>query len=78
MSRTVEINWNKLEKLKENFNQLTEREFEIVRLLNKNMTSKEIAETLCISCHTVDSHRRKIISKLKIIDTRCLQFLLLN
>lgn len=75
MSRTVEIDWERLEKLKKDFNQLTEREFEIVKLLNKCMTSKEIAEVLCISCHTVDSHRRKIIEKLDIVDPKCLQFL---
>jgi DNA-binding NarL/FixJ family response regulator len=46
-------------------NILTERENEILELLALGKTSKEIAEALYISKHTVDTHRRNIIEKTK-------------
>jgi DNA-binding NarL/FixJ family response regulator len=48
---------------------LSEREKEVARLICKGLTSKKIAEILFLSKHTVDTHRRKIISKLKLIST---------
>jgi two-component system response regulator NreC len=45
---------------------LTEREYEIIRLLSLGMTSKEIALRLDISSKTVDACRRNIMYKLKI------------
>ena len=48
--------------LPENCN-LTSREKEILQLVAKGKTSKEIGELLHISKHTVDTHRRKILEK---------------
>ena len=45
---------------------LTEREYEIIRLLSLGMTSKEIALNLDISPKTVDACRRNIMHKLRI------------
>ncbi len=42
---------------------LTEREMEVLRLLCKHMTSKEIAEELFISEHTVKYHRTNMLAK---------------
>ena len=42
------------------------REKEIVACVAKGMTSKEIADKLCLSVHTVTTHRRNITSKLQI------------
>ncbi|MGY5356066.1 LuxR C-terminal-related transcriptional regulator [Wenyingzhuangia sp. IMCC45467] len=42
---------------------LSNREKDVLRLLALNYTSKEIADKLCISSHTVDGHRRNIIKK---------------
>jgi len=42
---------------------LSNREKEILRLVSKGKTSREIGELLHISKHTVDTHRRKIIEK---------------
>lgn len=42
---------------------LSEREIEIIRLLAKGMKSQEIADTLFLSKHTVDTHRRRILQK---------------
>ena len=50
------------EKLKSNYH-LTDREIEIVKFLMQGKTSQEIADKLFISKHTVDTHRRKILSK---------------
>ncbi len=46
--------------------QLTTRELEILRLLAHGYTNREIAEKLFLSVKTVEAHRSKIYSKLKI------------
>jgi len=45
---------------------LSVREREIIVCVVKGMTNKEIADKLCISIHTVITHRRNIASKLQI------------
>lgn len=47
-------------------NALSSREKEIVVGVVKGLTNKQIADTLCISTHTVITHRRNIASKLQI------------
>ncbi len=46
--------------------ELSVREKEIIVCVVKGMTNKQIADTLCISTHTVIAHRRNIASKLQI------------
>lgn len=46
--------------------QLSQREKEIVALVVKGMTNKEIADKLFLSPHTVITHRRNIARKLEI------------
>jgi DNA-binding NarL/FixJ family response regulator len=46
--------------------ELTEREKDVLRLIIQGMTTNEIADKLCISFHTVESHRRNLISKLPV------------
>lgn len=48
---------------------LSEREIEVVRLICKEFTNKEIAEKLFISARTVDGHREKILEKTKAKNT---------
>ena len=55
---------------------VSNRERDIIRLLVLNYTSKEIAEKLFLSSHTVDTHRRNILKKLNISSTRELVALL--
>ncbi|MCM1067078.1 MAG: LuxR C-terminal-related transcriptional regulator [Muribaculaceae bacterium] len=45
---------------------LGKREKEIVVCIAKGMSNKEIADRLCISVHTVTTHRRNICAKLEI------------
>lgn len=45
---------------------LTAREVDIVCCVARGMANKEIADKLCISAHTVATHRRNISSKLEI------------
>lgn len=45
---------------------LTSREKEIVVCVVKGMTNREIADKLCLSAHTVITHRRNIARKLQI------------
>ena len=49
--------------------ELSTREKEIIVCIVKGLTNKEIAEELCISAHTVITHRRNIASKLQIHST---------
>ena len=52
------------EKKKENENaNLTAREIEIIRLIEKEMSNKQIAETLFLSERTVETHRKNIFRK---------------
>ncbi|MDE6498986.1 MAG: LuxR C-terminal-related transcriptional regulator [Muribaculaceae bacterium] len=48
------------------FNSLSEREKDIVRGIAHGKANKEIADELCISVHTVATHRRNISAKLGI------------
>jgi len=45
--------------------QLTAREIEIIRLIEKEMSNKEIADALFISERTVETHRKNIFRKSK-------------
>lgn len=45
---------------------LSKREIEILRWIYKGLLSKEISEKLCISVHTVNTHRQHILEKLKV------------
>lgn len=45
---------------------LSRRETEILRLVDKGMPSKTIAETLSISVNTVSRHRQEILAKLQV------------
>jgi DNA-binding NarL/FixJ family response regulator len=46
--------------------ELTEREKEVLRLIAQELTSNEIANKLFISFHTVETHRKNLISKLQV------------
>ncbi len=46
--------------------ELSLREREIVASIARGMSNKEIADQLCISAHTVMTHRKNIAAKLKI------------
>lgn len=45
---------------------LSQREREIIACVAKGMTNKTIADRLCLSIHTVTTHRRNITTKLQI------------
>ena len=44
--------------------QLTERELEIAKLVCQELSSDQIAETLHLSLHTVNTHRKNILKKI--------------
>ncbi len=48
------------------WNDLTQREHEVLRLLAQGINAHEIAQRLCISPHTVDTHLRNLTHKLKV------------
>jgi DNA-binding NarL/FixJ family response regulator len=43
--------------------QLSEREKEVLALVVKGKTSAQIADELCLSKHTIDVHRRRLLEK---------------
>jgi regulator of cell morphogenesis and NO signaling len=45
---------------------LSEREKEIIRYVAQGLSNKEIADKLCLSVHTVTTHRRNLSAKLDI------------
>lgn len=51
---------------KHDLNKLSERELDIVKLLKKGLSSKEIAAELSLSVRTVDAHRYNILKKLNL------------
>jgi len=48
---------------------LTRRELEVLKLVAEEYTSVEIGEKLFISLHTVETHRRNLLSKLDVRNT---------
>lgn len=55
--------------MSEALSDLTEREREIISCVARGMSNKEIADKLCLSVHTVATHRRNVSSKLEIHST---------
>jgi DNA-binding CsgD family transcriptional regulator len=55
--------------------QLTNREIEIVKLIAKGHTDREIAQVLLISYSTASTHRKNILKKLKIKNTARLAYI---
>jgi two-component system, NarL family, invasion response regulator UvrY len=49
---------------------LTDREMEIARLIAEGNTNKQIGDLLCISPHTVHTHRKSLMKKLGISSAR--------
>lgn len=47
-----------------NYDRLTRREQEIMRLVAQGLTTRQIAEQLCISPKTVENHRTKVMEKM--------------
>ena len=45
---------------------LSDRERQVLRLIDKGLMSKNIAERLSISINTVSRHRQEILSKLQV------------
>jgi len=48
------------------FSELTKREIDIISLLSKGMTNREMASELNISIHTVETHRKNLMKKLNL------------
>ncbi len=48
---------------------LTQREIEVLRLIAEGNTSKQVAEALTVSIHTVSNHRKHICRKLSLHST---------
>jgi len=44
--------------------ELSDRELEVLSLIGRGLTSREISEKLIISIHTVNSHRKNLLRKL--------------
>jgi regulator of cell morphogenesis and NO signaling len=65
-NRTVAANAESQDSEDDKIEALSNREKDIVRLVAIGRSNKEIADELCLSVHTVTTHRRNISSKLQI------------
>jgi DNA-binding NarL/FixJ family response regulator len=48
---------------------ISNREMEIIRLIAEGYSNNEIADQLCLSAHTVTTHRKNIMGKLQVNNT---------
>jgi DNA-binding NarL/FixJ family response regulator len=48
---------------------VSEREIEIIKLIALGFSNKQIADKICLSLHTVNTHRKNIMQKLKVNNT---------
>jgi DNA-binding NarL/FixJ family response regulator len=65
----INLNWLNMQKgtaTRQSGDDLTSREWQIVKLIAEGNASREIGALLSISAHTVDRHRANIMNKLKI------------
>jgi len=60
------VDSEKAAKARKAFNLLSYRELEVLKLIANGNTTERIAQTLHISIHTVNSHRKNILKKLNI------------
>ena len=44
--------------------ELTQRELDVLKCISEGKTTQEIAQDLCVSTNTVDTHRRHLLDKL--------------
>jgi len=74
-SRLIDIKKGEIFKIPEFINNAQEeqllslREIEILQLISKGLISKQIADQLFLSANTVNTHRQRIIKKLKVSNT---------
>ena len=68
------LTWSYNTKMKnlEQINLLSPQEKKILHLLSEGRESKQIADMLFVSSHTVDTHRRNLLKKTNCIDTTAL------
>ncbi|MEN7549895.1 response regulator transcription factor [Rapidithrix thailandica] len=53
-------------KEEKSMHQFSAREMQVIRLIAKGKSTQEIADVLCLSFHTINSHRKNILKKLKV------------
>lgn len=49
--------------------QVTEREADVIKYISEGLSNKQIADKLCLSTHTVNTHRKNIMAKLGVNNT---------
>lgn len=64
------------DQLKDEFNNLTEREIQVISLIRKGLTNKIIAERKGLSERTIENYRANIYKKLKVHDVEELKMAL--
>ncbi len=48
---------------------ITDREIDVIKLIAGGLSNKQIADKLCLSTHTVNTHRKNLMNKLKVNNT---------
>jgi len=71
MSESLNLSGRSLQELPQ-IPLLTRREKEVLKLIADGMTNQQIAEQLYLSLHTVDSHRKNLLTKFNLSNTASL------
>jgi DNA-binding NarL/FixJ family response regulator len=58
--------WLRSQSVADSFDLLTSREREVLQLIAEGNSNKEIAQSLCLSLYTVETHRGNILAKLNL------------
>lgn len=73
-SKRVEKEVDDIDRTQECTDILTDREKEVLRWIAQGLQAKEIADKMCLSIHTVNTHRKNIGAKLNIHSVTGLAF----
>lgn len=68
-SQEISVNKALLKTFSCNGINVTDREIEIIKHIAEGLSNKQIADKLCLSTHTVNTHRKNIMNKLEVNNT---------
>ncbi|MDE7388351.1 MAG: LuxR C-terminal-related transcriptional regulator [Muribaculaceae bacterium] len=66
IEKKTQTETEKMQPAEQTTEDLTDREKEVIRYVARGMSNKEIADVMCVSVHTVTTHRRNLSAKLDI------------
>lgn len=74
----ADVSEKEIKEKQKNLSSISDRELEIIQYIIRGYDKKNIAETLCISFHTVNTHFKNIFSKMDVHSLPELMLILLR